>query len=177
VQASNELNFMRHRNFLISILLLSALALSGWGVVLAATLCPHAARAAAMMAATSSKTDGHSSCHAKSGTDAAHKSSPTHEAMGDMEEMSPTRGESPALSAQLAEGCRPCCVSHSNLPTAPVNPREAQPGGREKQHAASQDVKTIAPAVAAFVPTVVPTQGSPPGQLVRRHLLLSVFII
>lgn len=171
---------MHRRNFFISILLLCALALSGWGVVLAATLCPHAARAAAAtVAATASKTNEHSSCHAESEAPAAaHQSNSAHEAMGDMEAMSPSEEEkSAALSAQLVEGCRPCCISHSNLPTAPVNPRELQQSGREKNQAAAQDVKTIAPQVAAFVPAVVPTQGSPPGQLIRRHILLSVFII
>lgn len=171
---------MRLRNFFISVLLLCALALSGWGVVLAATLCPHAARAAAaavIVTTTASKTDGHASCHAESGAPAAHQSSSTHEAMGDAEAMSPSKAESPALTAQHVGGCRPCCVSQSNLPTAPVSPRESQQGGRGKSHAASQDVKTIAPMVTAFVPAVVPTQGSPPGQLIRRHILLSVFII
>jgi hypothetical protein len=163
---------MRRRNFFISILLLCALALSGWSGVLAATFCPYAARAAA----ASLKTDEHASCHAQSDGTAAHNQSAGHEAMGDMEAMTPNEGESPAASAQLVESCRPCCISHGNLPTAPTGARESQQNGREAKHTASQDAKTITSPLR-FTPAVVPTQGSPPGQLTRRHLLLSVFII
>jgi cytoskeletal protein RodZ len=173
LQASNGLNFMRRRNFFMSILTLCALALSGWSGVLAATFCPYAARA---NAAASLKTDAHASCHAQSGGTAAHTQSSSHEAMGDMEAMTPNEGESPAASAQVVESCRPCCISHGNLPTAPVGARESQQNGREAKHTVSQEVKTVT-SPPRFIPAVVPTQGSPPGQLTRRHLLLSIFII
>lgn len=166
---------MHRRNFFISILLV-ALAVSGWGSLLAASLCPYAAKTAAIAL----KTTEHASCHAQGGAAVAtaHDQSSTHEAMGYMEATTPTRGESPSASAQLVQSCRPCCISHGNLPNAPAGGvREARADGREKHQAAAQDVKAIAPPVAAFVPAIVPTQGSPPGQPVRRHLLLSVFII
>lgn len=162
---------MRRRNFLISILLLCALASSGWSSVLAATFCPYAARAAVSL-----KTDEHASCHAQGGATTAHKQNSQHEAMSDMQAMSTTEGESPDAATQVIEPCRPCCISHGNLPTAPVNARESQQNGREAKHIASQEVKTIASPLR-FAPAVVPTQGSPPGQLARRHLLLSVFLI
>lgn len=163
---------MRLRNLFIGILL-CALALSGWSSVLAATLCPYAARAAAVAL----KTDEHSSCHAKSGAGAADNSNSAHQAMGETEAMTRTEGESPAASVQHVEACRPCCISHGNLPTAPTGARESQQNGREKNQTAATEVKTVAPPLAAFVPAIVPVQGSPPGQQTRRYILLSMFLI
>jgi hypothetical protein len=172
LQASDGPNFMRRRNFFISILTLCALTLSGWSGVLAATFCPYAARTAA----ASLKTAEHASCHAQRGAADVNNSNSKHEAMGDMEAMAPAEGESPAASAQVVESCRPCCISHGNLPTAPAGARESQQNGREAKHTAAQESKTITSPLR-FTPAVVPTQGSPPGQLTRRHLLLSIFII
>ena len=173
MQASNGLNFMRRRNFFISLPLLCALALSGWSGVLAATLCPYATRAAS----ASVKTDAHSSCHAQSGGMVAQNHNARHQAMGDMEATTRTEGKSPAAAAQAVESCRPCCISHGNLPTAPAGVRDSQPqNGRETKHTASQEVKTMVFPLR-FAPAVVSTQGSPPGQLSRRHILLNVFII
>jgi hypothetical protein len=152
-------------------MLLCALALSGWGGVLAATLCPYAASEATL------KADEHASCHAKGVKADADSSGSTHEAMGGMEAMPQTKGESQAAIAQLAAGRMSCCISHSNLPITPTGPRETQPAGREKNHADTQGLRAIAPYVTRFALAVVPTQGSPPGQLTRRHLLLNVFII
>lgn len=85
--------------------------------------------------------------------------------------------ESRTLAAPSQSSCWQCCMGHSNLPAAPVNPREAQPNGREANHAATEAVKPFAPPVAGFVPAVLPVQGAPPGAAVAKHLLLNIFII
>ena len=85
--------------------------------------------------------------------------------------------EERTLSAPSQSSCWQCCMGHSNLPSAPVNPREARPNVRETNYAAAEDVKLFAPPVAEFVPAVLPVQGAPPGQALARYLLLNIFII
>jgi len=167
---------MRQRRNIFISLLLCALALSGWGSVLAAALCPHGMKAPAQLS-TPTVTDEHATCHAESNKTAPHHSAPKHEAIaGTAAEAVPqTKDEARTLTTP-AHSCWHC-ISHSNLPSAPVNPRESQPNARETNQAPAEDKGTFAPPVVGFVPAIRPVQGSPPGQRVAKYLLLNTFII
>lgn len=167
---------MRQRRNIFISLLLCALALSGWGSVLAAALCPHGMRASTPVSTPTGK-GAHATCHAESNKTAAHHSAPKHEAIaGTATEAAPqTKEESRTLATPLHSCWH--CISHGNLPVAPVNPRESQPNGRETNQTAAEEKGTFAPPVFGFVPAIVPVQGSPPGQRVAKYLLLNTFII
>ncbi|HYY59422.1 MAG TPA: hypothetical protein VE842_18995 [Pyrinomonadaceae bacterium] len=164
---------MRRQSLFIAVLL-CALILSGWGGVLAAVLCPHAAQ----MAAAPLKTKGHASCHAKA--DASDDESPaaaaSHKSMDDMEASSRTKEESRDAAARSTESCRHC-ISHRSLPTEPVKARDAQPGRGDTGVVDSPPVRSIAPPAFIRISNIIPTQGSPPGRGARRHLLLGIFLI
>jgi hypothetical protein len=169
---------MRRRKSLTVCILLCALALSGWSGVLAAALCPHGMKSAVMIATPPVKEE-HAACHAGNGEATARHASSTHQSMDGMAEATTTqtKEESRTLAAPSQSSCWQCCMGHSNLPSAPFNPRESQPNAREVNSAPAEDVKPFAPPVAGFVPSVLPVQGAPPGQLLARHLLLNIFII
>jgi hypothetical protein len=176
VQASNGFNFMRQRRNIFIGLLLCALALSGWGSVLAAALCPHGMKASVPIS-TPTGTGEHATCHAESNKAAAHHSAPQHEAIAGMAtEAAPQTKEASRTLETPSQSCWHC-ISHSNLPAAPVSPRESQSNTRETNQTAAEDKVTFAPPVVRFVPAVLPVQGSPPGQLVAKYLLLNTFII
>jgi hypothetical protein len=162
----------QHRNIFIS-LLLCALALSGWGSVLAAALCPHGMRASAHISKPAGMGE-HATCHAESNKAVAHHAASKHEAIA--EEAVPQTKDSSRTVATPSQSCSHC-ISHSNLPAAPVNWRESQTSGRETIQATAEDKGTFAPPVVGFVPAVLPVQGSPPGQRVAKYLLLNTFII
>lgn len=165
----------QHRYFFIS-LLLCALALSGWGSVLAAVLCPHGMKASAQISKPAD-TGEHATCHAESNKAAAHHSAPKHKAIDGMAaEAVPQTKEASRTLATPSQSCSHC-ISHSNLPGASLNPREAQPNGRETNHTAAEAKEAFAPPVVRFVPAIHPVQGSPPGQRVAKYLLLNTFII
>jgi hypothetical protein len=168
------------RRFFIAINL-CALALGGWGGVLAAALCPHGAGmvTANLSARVPAKTHAHASCHDEgTATDAASNAS-SHEALESVEAIPSPDEESHAL-ARPAQSCSHC-ISHRSLPTSPVNAREAQAAredaGSRAAAAPPPPVNGYAPPAAGFISAIVPTQGAPPGPLARRHLLLSIFII
>ncbi|HEV2914185.1 MAG TPA: hypothetical protein VGX92_12965 [Pyrinomonadaceae bacterium] len=167
------------RQFSLIVILLWALNVSGWGGVLAAALCPHAAQMAAAKgpAASPLKTKEHASCHAKADQSASQSSmASSHEANADGKAPSSTREAGPLALTEPARSCQHC-VSHRGLPTEPVKTRDSQPGRTDAGNLYSPDAKTIAPPVFEFAQAVVPTQGAPPGRQARRHLLLSVFLI
>jgi hypothetical protein len=171
---------MRRQSSLIAVLL-CALVLGGWGGVLAAVLCPHAAQMAAanQSAATPLKTKGRASCHATAGASDAQSpasSSSSHEAMDDMEASSQTKEEARGAAAPPTDSCRHC-ISHRSLPTEPVKARDAQPVRGDTGVVDSPPVKTITPPAFLLASTIVPTQGSPPTTQARRHLLLGIFLI
>jgi hypothetical protein len=119
----------------------------------------------------------HASCHAESNKTAAHHSAPQHEAIaGTAAEAVPQTKDAARTLATPSHSCWHC-ISHSNLPSAPVNPRDSQPNTRETYQTAAEDKETFAPPVVGFVPAVLPVQGSPPGQRVAKYLLLNTFII
>jgi len=153
-----------------------ALALSGWGSVLAAALCPHGMKASAHISKPAG-TGEHATCHAESDKAVAHHAAPKHEAIaGNAGEADPQTKESSRTVATPSQSCSHC-ISHSNLPGAPVNWRESQPSGRETNQTIAEDRGIFAPPVVGFVPAVLPVQGSPPGPQVAKYLLLNTFII
>jgi hypothetical protein len=167
---------MRQRRNIFISLLLCALALSGWGSVLAAALCPHGMKASAQLS-TPAGAGEHATCHAESNKAVAHHPAPQHDAIaGTVAEAAPQTKEGSRTLATPSQSCRHC-ISHSNLPNAPVNPRESRPNTRETNRTAAEVKGTFAPPSVRFVPAVLPVQGSPPGQLVAKYLLLNTFII
>jgi hypothetical protein len=157
---------MRRKLSIIGVLLL-ALCLSGWGSVLAAALsCPHAAA------------QDHSCCHDKHAQKKAQDlcSTPEHEAMGDMQMMAaPVVADAATLRAT---GTTPCahCMERSEIPATP-DAFQLNQVRRSVDVAAPHTPTPLAPFAALFTPPVRSRQGSPPGTLTRKHLLLGVFII
>lgn len=157
-------------------ILLCALALSGWGSVLAAALCPHGMRASAHISKPADTGEG-ATCHAENNTSDAHHSAPKHESTdGAAAEALPQAKEASRTLAAPSQSCSHC-ISHGNLPGVRVSPRESQPNPREAYQIASEDKGTFAPPVVRFIPAIRPVRGSPPGQTVEKYLLLSTFII
>jgi len=176
--------FMRRQLLLIYPVLLCALCLSGWGGVLAAALCPHAAasaRAAASVEAGMSMDDDHACCHPEAkDAQEEHCSNSSHEAMGETQTRPAIKRDSQARHSQaLAQSKDSCshCIGRSTLPIWPAKASEPSQR-RPDSHGPTQDeAKPIAPPVLRFVSSVAPTQGAPPGTATRKHLLLSIFLI
>jgi hypothetical protein len=169
--------FMRRQFFIIR-LLLCALMLSGWGGLLGAAFCPHAAAragAVASVAESMSMADDHACCHADAKGSDKHCSNSSHGAMDGME-ATPATEPSPQALAPPAASCSHC-IGHSSLPAAPTKAGEATQHRPDAHRLALKEVKHIAPPVVRFVSTIAPTQGAPPGPAARKHLLLSIFVI
>jgi hypothetical protein len=167
---------MRRRFFTIC-LLLCALMLGGWGSVLAAALCPHAARAEAVASVPESMKmdDDHACCRMKMEDAGEHCSGQSHEAMPATEAES-HKVDAQALALPVEPSCSHC-ISHNSLPTAPVKACERAQKRPDATRLAPRAVTQITPPAVSFVSSVSPTQGAPPGPLARKHLLLSVFLI
>lgn len=171
--------FMRRQLLLIYPVLLCALSLSGWGGVLAAALCPHAAasaRAAASVEAGMSMDDDHACCHADAkDVQEEHCSSSSHEAMGETKATPATKRHSQALAA--SEDSCSHCIGRSTLPAWPARASEPSQHRPDAHRPAQDEAKPVAPPVVRFVSSIAPTQGAPPGAAARKHLLLSIFLI
>lgn len=170
------------RQLLFICLLLCALMLSGWGAVLAAALCPHAATAgrAASVVESMSMEDDHACCPARDEGAAGaseHCSQASQEATHEMEAMASTARPTPQAVAWPAASCAHC-IGRNGLPAAPAKAASDAAQKRQDAHRlTAQETKLVAPHALSFVSTISPTQGAPPGPAARKHLLLSVFLI
>jgi hypothetical protein len=171
---------MRRQLLLFYPVLLCALVLSGWGGVLTAALCPHAAasaRAATRAAQGMEMDDDHACCHREAkGAQKEHCSGSSHEAVGEAKRTTPAAERHPKTLAPSEASCSHC-IGHSSLPVAPVKAGEPSQQGSDAHRLAQDESKPFAPPVAQVVSAIAPTQGAPPGPAARKHLLLSIFLI
>lgn len=148
---------MRARSLFIGIIFV--LFVSGWGRVLAATLCPHMAQ-------------DHSCCHALMA------GSGSHEAMGDMQMMPAAPSPEPGTGTlgQPVEACAHC-IGHSGIPATPVAAHEANQAKRIPDVDAPLALMPLALSAPSFILAISSRQGSPPGVTGSRHVLISIFRI
>lgn len=156
------------RRFISSIgITLLALLVSGWGNVLATSMCPHAlSRQQAIVEKSVEKSTAHQ-----------------HDSAQEMDGMKMTPVSSSehckskvAAFEQTAETCAHC-FSRSEAQRSLAAWRELT----LKKHDAGAKVEPAAAPLAslaiAFTPQFIPTQNAPPGNSSRRHLQISVFLI
>ncbi len=172
---------MRYRIFTIGLLLL-ALTLSGWGGVLAAAFCAHDASQPSLME------DDHDCCRAQLDEQTAHcaaaQPAPSaHEAMLASETAEPatltTKQAITVDETALGQATQICfhCLSRGGLPATFVLPREPEQKKRTASTPAPQLLKPIIPPVVFCAPILAARQNAPPATAVRKHLLMSVFVI
>ena len=167
---------MRHKLSIICALLL-ALCVSGWSGALAAALaCPHARGEASrvMAKANHSSPEDHSCCRAKRAQAEPHCSTTERGAMSNMQMMPLARANFEAID-QPVESCTHC-MDRSELPATPTA-YQANRFKRSVDAGVSHTATPLASLTALFVKPVLYRQGSPPGDRVSKHLLISVFII
>jgi hypothetical protein len=147
--------------------MLLTLFMSGWSSVFASALCTHHHPAIAP-----ASVEGHASCHAQA---AQHEA--MHEAMPGMKE---ERAESlEARSCALERSAETCthCLSRRELPATTV--AASQPGQEQRDSgaAALRVVRQLFQQPLPPAPLVQSKRRAPPGSLIDKHLLLSVFLI
>jgi hypothetical protein len=158
---------MRRLTSCIGIGLLTLLV-NGWGVLLAAALCPHSG----FNQSAATTTVEERGCHAKTvKPESGHKS---HQSSHDAERVVVKLGQSATL-IQRAGSCGHC-VSQNQIPATLTRARELN----VKKVELAQE-QASAPVIAApspnFAPQFIPTQHAPPIASNRKHLLLGVFLI
>jgi hypothetical protein len=157
---------MRRLTTCIGIALLTLLV-NGWGVVLAAALCPHGGvhKSAAM-----AENQG---CHAQASkpesSHSGHQSS--HGAKKVVVESSQSNG----LALDQRAGSCAHCISQKNLPATLAEARELNV--KKVDVTVAQPVEPIFALSMNFAPRFIPTQHAPPIASNRKHLLLGVFLI
>jgi hypothetical protein len=156
-------------------IILLALLVSGWSIVLAATLCPHAGMNQALPMA-----EDHSGCRTKLEAVEMHHSSSHHEAAHGAQMKTVAvphlQGSEHAALGQMTGTCAHC-VGQSELPVPPASVRELtlqqRDAGKPVVHTTTL---TVPPSVVSML-RFTPTQHSPPGVAGRKHLIFSVFLI
>jgi hypothetical protein len=147
---------------LLLICVISLLFLSGWGHVLAASLCPNMQD----MPGCSMQTEN-----------AAISNMEGHEAMemGDMQMMSSnTESKANALARPFVS----CCASRPEVPPAPVfASRGAEQSKQDPSAALQQNLKALAPQLPLFATPVTSRQHAPPVASTPRYVLISAFLI
>ena len=147
---------------LLLICVISLLFLSGWGHVLAASLCPNMQD----MPGCAMQTEN-----------AAISNVEGHEAMemGDMQMMSPNiESKVNALARPFAS----CCASRPEVPPAPVfASRGAERSKQDPSAALQQNLKALAPQLPSFATPVTSRQHAPPVASTPRYVLISAFLI
>jgi hypothetical protein len=146
--------------------MLLALLVSGWGNVLAATLCPHAMNAQAQ---------------ADVGKAAMHRHDSSRQEMDGMQ-MAQT-GETGHCDSKVAAFDQPAgicthCLSRNESPaTSSSLQRELTLKKRDTGKIVKPEAITATLPAIVHTPQFLPTQNAPPGSSNRKHLLLSVFLI
>ena len=167
---------MRRLFSFIGIALL-ALLVSGWGSMLAATLCPHAGANQSQAV-----TEEHSDCHAKTEQAGEHhsgsrssRSEATHDAKATPVTARRLHGENVAAFTTPSGTCTHC-VGQNELPATPASVQELTLQKRDGSRVVEQTA-TIVSLPVVFTVQFTPTQHAPPGLTNRKHILLSVFLI
>jgi hypothetical protein len=156
---------MRRFTSFIGITLLSLLV-SGWGNVLAATLCPHAMGEQAQVNVEKAATHQHDS---------------TQQAMDGMQ-MTPAPSamhcDSKVASFHQPAGiCTHCFDRNESPATSSSLQRELTLKKRDAGTIVRPEAATRTSLAIIYTPQFLPTQNAPPGSSNRKHLLLSVFLI
>jgi hypothetical protein len=150
------------------ILIISLLFVSGWGIVLADTLCPHKqARRAHQGVEPVVKHERGSSCHAEMARD-------------EVEANETPAAEEEEQRASFEGQTGPCthCITNPETPTNLFAfARATELSKRDARAAVLPPSSFLSPFATSFAPPVQARQHAPPGTLSRRHLLLSVFLI
>ena len=149
------------------ILIISLLFLSGWGVVLADTLCPHKqARRAQQKSGPVMAHEQRSSCHAEMAMDDAETSSATS---AEDEERASVTGHTGL--------CNHCISRPETQDTLFIFARGTEQTKRDAAAPLLPSANSLSPFAASFAPPVRARQHAPPVKLARRHLLLNIFLI
>jgi hypothetical protein len=182
---------MRRR--LIIIGLIAALSAGGAGGALASALC----------ARDGADASEHACCREDAGGDSANESCPmsarkksdSHTAHAARAE-SRAHAESRARAAKETRAARRAtvaatrggarlvpppscahCVGDTGAPPAAFKLRGADSSRRVADETARRSTPHVRHAYDSFIPHVTPTQGAPPGDAARRHVLHGVFLI
>lgn len=155
--------------------------MSGWGGVLAAAFCAHAAATPSLMAedhdCCRQKSDGQTEhCESASPADASHETM----AMSETESAPPVTEEAEdSRETALNQAEKIClhCMSRSGPPQTFIVTRETEQQKRGASVTGPQVLKTASPFVVFFAPAPTARQNAPPGASARRHLLFNVFIV
>ena len=158
---------MRRLTSCIGIGLLTLLV-NGWGLVLAAALCPHAG---VHQRAATVEVSGN--CHAqKSKSESRHAH---HHSSQGAKKVVVESGQSSEVALDKRAGSCAHCVSQSNLPATLAEARELNV--KKVDAPVTQRSEPIFASLINFAPSFIPTQHAPPNASQRRHLLIGVFLI
>jgi hypothetical protein len=170
--------FMRRFVSYLGIFLL-ALLVSGSGSVLAAALCPHAGSSQSQAAAA----EDHACCRAKlEKTEAPRRHSHSshqekaHCTKTSSASASHNHGGGGAVFKQATEACAHC-IGRNELPATPASVRELTLQKRAASKMVGHTAVPAQPPTAISIAHFTPTQHAPPEPAIRKHLLLSVFLI
>ncbi|HEV7375686.1 MAG TPA: hypothetical protein VGN95_13265 [Pyrinomonadaceae bacterium] len=142
---------------------LLALLVSGWGNVLAATLCPHVMGAQANVEKA-----------------ASHQHDSPQQAMGGMQMTHAS--ESGHCASKVAAFDQPAgicthCLSRNEFPATASSLRELTLKKRDAGTIVRPAASAATSLAIVYTPQFLPTQNAPPGPSNRKHLLVSVFLI
>jgi hypothetical protein len=144
--------------------MLLALLLSGWGNMLAATLCPHAMGGQANVEKV-----------------ATHQYDSPQQEMGEMQmQHAPAAGHCDGKVAafdQPAGICTHCFGQNESPATSLSLQRELTLKKRDAGTIVRPATSAATSLAIVYTPQFLPTQNAPPGYQNRKHLLLGVFLI
>ncbi len=149
------------------ILVLSLLFLSGWGVVLADTLCPHKQARRVQQKTEPVMAHGQApSCHAEMAMDDAGTAGATS---AEDEERASVTGHTGL--------CNHCVSRPETQDTLFIFARGTEQTKRDAAAPLLPAANSLSPFAISFAPPIRARQHAPPAKLSRRHLLLSIFLI
>lgn len=159
---------MRRRVQILGLIVL-ALAASGWGHMLAASLCPHMSARPADYAGTKSATAPDASCHQE--PEAVSKQD-CHDSSAQQQ-----LAES-GLSSAYAEPVDLCahCVSRPETPVSSAIARTQTEQKRNFEPPVSE-ARLLQAVAIWYAPRVTYRQGAPPGSPTPKHLLIGLLLI
>ena len=162
---------------LLSISFIIALLASGWGSVLAATMCPHEGCMTAVAAKrhSASQAEGLSSQKGHCSGSTEQPKNQSHEEAAPASAELPTKKRFDAPHQPTSD-----CFHCMGAPALPVRSSDESVPSQTHHDAgvASPNVTRtpVVPRVASF-PAITPTQGSPPTPAEPKYLLIQVFLI
>jgi hypothetical protein len=155
-----------HKRFLATTVITTALLFSQGGSLLVAALCPHLQ-------------SGMASCEAKASASKSGHEAMSHEDMGhaEVKHEAPSQANPDALAlAQPADPC-PHCAVHSRKNQNTASLRETEAAKRSTDLNIPLEFSRITPVSVDPVPVLMPRAHGPPGDSIRRHILINIFRI